>query len=68
MTVTDSPKSVKGVGVKPKSFSREKSFVPMVSAISALQQKKAMIPRKSLVGLSVQHTTRLRRKFYGKSM
>src|SRR5436190_16329970 len=52
--VTDSPKRVNGVGVKPKSFSSEKSFVPIVSAISALQQKKAIIPRKSFVGLSLR--------------
>ena len=52
MTVTDSPKRVNGVGVKPNSFSREKSFVPIVSAMSALQQKNAIIPRNSFVGLS----------------
>ena len=52
MTVTDSPKRVKGVGVNPKSFSSENSFVPIVSAMSALQQKNAMMPRKSFVGLS----------------
>ena len=46
------PNSVKLDGLKPNNFSSEKIFVPIVSAIRALQQKKAVIPRKSLVGLS----------------
>jgi hypothetical protein len=54
VTVTDSPKSVKGVGVNPNNFSSEKSFVPIDSAIKALQQKKAVMAKKTLVGLSLR--------------
>jgi hypothetical protein len=46
-----SPNKVKLAGGSPNNFSREKIFVPMDSAINALQQKKAVIPRNSFVGL-----------------
>src|SRR5438309_3293165 len=47
------PNKVKFAGCHPNNFSRENIFVPMASAMSALQQKKAVMPRKSLVGLSL---------------
>jgi hypothetical protein len=46
------PKRVKLTGCSPNNFSNEKIFVPIDSAINALQQKKAVIPRNSFVGLS----------------
>jgi hypothetical protein len=49
--IPDCPKMVKLDGCDPNNFSNEKILVPIDSAISALQQKKAVNPRKSFVGL-----------------
>jgi hypothetical protein len=45
---------VKLTGRVPISFSNENNLVPIASAIKALQQKKAVNPRNSLVGRSLR--------------
>ncbi len=49
------PNKEKFTGCCPNNFSKEKSFVPIASANNALQQKNAMKPKKSFVGLSLRN-------------
>src|SRR5687768_16056721 len=51
MVNPSAPNSENGCGVPPNSVSSENILVPIDSAISALQQKKAVMPSNNLVGL-----------------